>query len=997
MKIENSFGKSMKVAGMLLGAVVFAAGASMASVSDDTWGAAWNTSSVVGLSNMTIDSNQKWGTSHTADNARGAATELFDDADNTNNDLLHTMSTGTLWVKMTIADTCQEGKDFVLKKYSISADSANRAPKKWAIYGATDSSAEWGGAGLVLIDSRDNVAGTTSAEYDCSDNAGAYRTYFFVFESNNGDGLLQITELYLFGQIKDHEEVIVYSVSGDYNGYYNGYEHALMIDVSYPADGWAVEYSIDYVNWSAVPPFCKEVGDYVIYYRITASGFPTVNGSKTIYITEPPQENVDITATVRDAETADGTGYHDVTTANAGWASGGSAEWFVDGDTSQRAYWANNNDNNTLTYEIYDDYRPGDEITVKGLTFINKKVQSGDTSMGGMKFEYWDVSSGSWVTLCEVSSTDWPAWCDDDYDSDNSYYSRSYSLSDNTVVARKYRLTMPSRTFLSELVLTGDIMMFDDSKILAVGSNYSADYDGEEHGIEVTVSNPAEGYTIYYSLDGEDWTTDNPMFLGPYAVTDVQTVYWKVECDGYETASGVNTVAIPYTELAERLRTDGAANGTTYHSLTADGAYTADSQKPSNMIDGNLSTRGLYNGEALYYTISNNWQSGKTIVLKSVMFLQQNNSDYSSQRLCKSFTAYGRNSEDEEWVLFADVPSITWDETEDFYEAENSYRKEIVFDNHESFRQYKFVAPPQSGTLVQYTEVRFYGLVGAEEVKNLLATGTDYEAAYDGEKHSISVTVTRPSSGATVWYAISEEGPWKTEPPTTKYLCDTFPVYWKVTADGFAEKSGVNYVTITESAITDTDITAAVRAQGTSDSTTYYTVTKTGTGSFNQSATSNSDANMVNGQRNDRNGWTGNDEKNFTYCIADGFRTGEDIVVKGIAFEGPSSNNQVIDGEKIVLPTNWELRGSNDGENWTKIAGQTTEEYAEWGEDDLIEDGKYYYRRSNFANTVSYRQYKLVITGGRTHISELYLYGDIGTAHQSRDPHFSDGLLIFIR
>ena len=76
-------------------------------------------------------------------------------------------------------------------------------------------------------------------------------------------------------------------------------------------------------------------------------------------------------------------------------------------------------------------------------------------------------------------------------------------------------------------------------------AGYSGTYDGQEHSISVSVTNPADT-TITYSTDGENYGNDNPSFTdaGTY------TVYYKIEKNNYDKVEGSKTVTIDKRDVS---------------------------------------------------------------------------------------------------------------------------------------------------------------------------------------------------------------------------------------------------------------------------------------------------------------------------------------------------------------------------------------------------------------------------------------------------------------
>ena len=82
-------------------------------------------------------------------------------------------------------------------------------------------------------------------------------------------------------------------------------------------------------------------------------------------------------------------------------------------------------------------------------------------------------------------------------------------------------------------------------------------------------------------------------------------------------------------------------------------------------------------------------------------------------------------------------------------------------------------------------------------VKVISATATGYSGAYDGNAHSISVSVTKPSSGATVKYGTTSGSCTLSSAPTYTNV-GTYTTYYQVSASGYETLAGSETVTITK-------------------------------------------------------------------------------------------------------------------------------------------------------------------------------------------------------
>lgn len=103
----------------------------------------------------------------------------------------------TGWLRMRIND----GNLYTLHDYSVQVNTIgepNRAPKDWTMEGSTDGSA-W-----VTLDTVTNSTAWGSGEirnFVCDTIAGGYSYFRLNVSANNGDGLLQTGELFLYADV----------------------------------------------------------------------------------------------------------------------------------------------------------------------------------------------------------------------------------------------------------------------------------------------------------------------------------------------------------------------------------------------------------------------------------------------------------------------------------------------------------------------------------------------------------------------------------------------------------------------------------------------------------------------------------------------------------------------------------------------------------------------------------------------------------------------------
>ena len=101
----------------------------------------------------------------------------------------------------------------------------------------------------------------------------------------------------------------------------------------------------------------------------------------------------------------------------------------------------------------------------------------------------------------------------------------------------------------------------------------------------------------------------------------------------------------------------------------------------------------------------------------------------------------------------------------------------------------------------------------------LTVTGTDYNAAYDGKAHTITVSV---PDGAVISYSETENGAYSATAPTLTNV-GSKTVYWKVEKAGYTTVAGSNTITITAKAVTIT-VNSKTKTLGDADPVFSYTV-----------------------------------------------------------------------------------------------------------------------------------------------------------------------------
>ena len=131
------------------------------------------------------------------------------------------------------------------------------------------------GATVLYGESADACTETTSPTY----SYGEHTVYFVVSADNYNDYTGSATVV-----ISDIDVVATIEA---YNGPYDGDAHGITITVTDPSEGATVMYGTEEGSYDyEVSPVFTEIGDYTVFYMITAEGHNPLEGSATVSIGE---------------------------------------------------------------------------------------------------------------------------------------------------------------------------------------------------------------------------------------------------------------------------------------------------------------------------------------------------------------------------------------------------------------------------------------------------------------------------------------------------------------------------------------------------------------------------------------------------------------------------------------------------------------------------------------------------------------------------------------
>ena len=94
------------------------------------------------------------------------------------------------------------------------------------------------------------------------------------------------------------------------------------------------------------------------------------------------------------------------------------------------------------------------------------------------------------------------------------------------------------------------------------------------------------------------------------------------------------------------------------------------------------------------------------------------------------------------------------------------------------------------------------------DVPTVSASAANVVATYDGTAHGIAVSVSEPTSGVTVEYALSADGPWQSESFSFTEVCAATQVWYRALAEGYLGVT--NKATVTVNARSIQDVTVSV-------------------------------------------------------------------------------------------------------------------------------------------------------------------------------------------
>lgn len=605
---------------------------------------------------------------------------------------------------------------------------------------------------------------------------------------NNGEVVVTIA-------LKDDLEVTAENKTVTYDGNAQAFN-----EVTATAAGVAIAYGETEGTYDLTTvPSKTDVGTYTLYYKVTALGYAPKTGSYTLTINPASIEytatgfdgtydgaNHTITVTVTKPDNAvitysdEENGTYTDTAPVYSQANTNATVWFK---ITAGSNYVDVKDSRTVKINEADmtvDITANERVTYDGQPHVSATIKKLIPS-GAIISYMWDTT--------EVGNGQIPSFTD----------AGTYVIN-WTAMRSGYKVTTGSYTFIID---KADIA----SSSYSITANADVNYDGAAHA-SATATIP-EGMTVTYTCNGQTYN-EIPSF------------------------TEIGTYTVSYT----------VSGGSNYNDATGYYTFTI---KDGTIEASSTGYNGSYDGHPHSITVTVTKPQGTTI-------------------------EYSTTGEDGSWSTtnptFIDVGTYTvyWKVTKDGYTAKTD--TDTVNITKATLTGYSVTANPDAtydggahasatvtlpeGATISYTcngleynAVPNFTDVGIYTVSYTVSagnnynnatgsytftikegtltgiTGTDYNGAYDGQAHTITVTA---PDGAAVTYSETENGAYSATAPT---LTDagTKTVYWKVEKTGYTTVTGSNTITITKKAVT---ITIDAQSKSIGDADPEFTATVTG-------------------------------------------------------------------------------------------------------------------------------------------------------------------------
>lgn len=336
-------------------------------------------------------------------------------------------------------------------------------------------------------------------------------------------------------------------------------------------------------------------------------------------------------------------------------------------------------------------------------------------------------------------------------------------------------------------------------------------YDGQPHGVNISVSNAPADMTIEYSFDeGDSWTTEAKSY------TDVQrnrksevcsvTVDYRITAKDYVTKSG--SVEIKITPAGQPVPWRYIASDGTGVKVKGQSAHLLEDGSLSNL---NKTYEWRKYGDKYWESVGDGKTSIESLAAgKYEVRFKADNNHYASTANVFEIAEGPCASADGAWYKTEGSDGIHWQVCrcgEKLNEGKHDFCWEEV------------TAPTTEKPGLKRYQCSVCGYVQREEEIPPACIG-GYVGVYDGNEHAVSVDL---KDGATAQFSIDGGATWKTDAPTIKNVGKT-TVDYKVATPGASDIKGQVALEVTPCPITVAPA-AASKTYGDPDPDFTYEVT----------------------------------------------------------------------------------------------------------------------------------------------------------------------------
>ena len=555
-----------------------------------------------------------------------------------------------------------------------------------------------------------------------------------------------------------------------YIGVYDGNEHTGSISVTEPtmAYGYEILYSETPTGtYSSTIPQFTDVGEYPVYYKINAVNYAEKTGDFLVTITKA---NIAISVENLEVEYDGNPHSEDVLVTTLRATDEYELTYIYDGAEYTTSPQFTNVGTYTVNYRIishnYNDVTDAYTIMITKSTII--------ASAENVEFIHDDEPHSGTVVVTRPTTEciiTYSTTKEGTYTAENPAFTE---IADYTVY---YIITDPNGNY-NDFEGSFKVSIIP-AFIRASAENVDVVYDGLPHTGTVNVTQPKSGYTIYYSLNAKDFTTDNPEFVN--VTKKPQIVYYKIEGGKYITETGFFTVKInkvqpvAYADNVEVIYDGEMHYGDvqiTYpeHAAEYTILYRLNGEKEWSEESPGFSEEGVYN--ILYKVEGDNYYTYSSSFTISII-------DGITAKANDVEVTYDGSAHTSDVILSKDVDNATITYATS---ATGTYTpdKPTFTNAGEYVVHYKVTIPDMDDI-----EGSFSVTINKAD---MIVVAVDRAYKYDGTAKMPSIQVKKPTDDYTITYSLDDET-YSSDVPELIEIAD-YTVHYKVVSDNYNVYTG---------------------------------------------------------------------------------------------------------------------------------------------------------------------------------------------------------------